>query len=106
MAAPDSHVYTFAEAGDQQWFADFETRRGKIVDRCGIHGDRLLKSEMVETRRAANRFGRDAEMIAKRAGEGFVRAVVRLQRQREDIRRTIGERARRFAETPRPARNA
>jgi len=55
---------------------------------------------MIEARRAANRFGRDPEMVAKRAGECFVRAVVRIQRHVEDIRRTVGERAGRLGEAP------
>jgi hypothetical protein len=40
-------------------------------------------------------------MVAERAGECFVRAVVRLQRQFEDIGCAAGERTRRLAEPPR-----
>jgi hypothetical protein len=83
-------VVALTDAGHQQWLAGLETRRLKIVDPGGIHGDRLLKSEMVERRRTADHLGCHPEMIAKRAGEGFVRAIVRLQRQRQDVRRTAG----------------
>ena len=42
-----------------------------------------MKLEMVEARRLrADRFGRDAEMVAEGAGECFVRAVVRIERER------------------------
>ena len=37
-------------------------------------------------------------MVAKRAGECFVGAIVRIQRQREDIGRTSGQRTGRFAQ--------
>jgi hypothetical protein len=39
-------------------------------------------------------------MVAKRAGECFVRAVVRLQREVENIRRAAGECTRRLGEAP------
>ena len=53
---------------------------------------------MLEARTGANHFGRDAEMVAERAGERFVRAVIRIQRDLENIGRTGRERARRLAE--------
>ena len=90
---------TLAEAGDEQRLAGFETRRLKIIDDGRIHGDRLLKLKIVEMRRAADRFGRDPEMVAERAGECFVRAVIRIQRDAEDIGSAICERARGLAET-------
>jgi hypothetical protein len=37
-------------------------------------------------------------MVAERAGECFVRAVIRIQRQGQDIGRAGGKRPRRFAE--------
>src|SRR6266446_9640468 len=40
-------------------------------------------------------------MVAERAGECFVRAVVRLQREGEDVGRAAGERPRRLAEASR-----
>src|SRR6202158_6580537 len=40
-------------------------------------------------------------MVAKRACECFVRAIVRVQRKGEDIGRAAGERPRRLAETSR-----
>src|SRR5437764_11452031 len=49
-------------------------------------------------RRCTHRFGRDPEMVAERASECFVRAVIRIQRQLQDIRRAIGKRARCLAE--------
>src|SRR5436190_2829685 len=49
-------------------------------------------------RRCTYRFGRDPEMFAERAGECLVRAVVRVQRQLQDIGRTVDKRARRLAE--------
>ena len=57
---------------------------------------------MVEAHCGADRFGRHAKMVAERAGECFVRAVVRIQRQREDIGRAGGERTRRLAEPAGP----
>jgi hypothetical protein len=36
---------------------------------------------MIQARCGADRFGRDAEMVAERAGECFVRAVIRIQRE-------------------------
>ena len=56
---------------------------------------------MIEARCCANHLRRDAEMVAERAGEGFVRAVVGIQREAENVGRAGGERARRFAQ---PAR--
>ena len=46
---------------------------------------------MRDARCGADRFGRDAEMVAERAGESFVRAVVRIQREAENIGRTGGQ---------------
>src|SRR5947207_1318839 len=40
-------------------------------------------------------------MVAERAGECFVRAVIRIQRQSEDVGGAAGERPRRLAEAPR-----
>jgi len=37
-------------------------------------------------------------MVAERAGECFVRAVIRLQRERQNIGSAAGKRARRFAQ--------
>ena len=37
-------------------------------------------------------------MVAERAGESFVRAVVRIQREAENVGRACGERLRRLAE--------
>jgi hypothetical protein len=55
---------------------------------------------MVETRERAYRFGRDAEMVAERAGECFVRTVIRFQREVEDIGRAACERTRRLGQAP------
>jgi hypothetical protein len=55
--------------------------------------DRLLKLEMIEAGRTANRFGREPEMVAERAGERFVRAVIRIQRHVKNVRRAARERA-------------
>src|SRR4051812_560588 len=41
-------------------------------------------------------------MVAERAGECFVRTVVRLQRERKDIGRTVRERTCGFAQSPGP----
>ena len=87
-----------AEAGDQHRLAGLETRRRDGIECGGVHEDRLLKLEVVETRRGADRFGRDAEMVAERAGECFVRAVIRIQRDLEDVGRAARERARRLGE--------
>ena len=57
----------------------------------------LSLSRHVEARTS---FGRDPKMVAERAGECFVRAVIRLQRQGEDIRRAVCQRPRRLGETP------
>src|SRR5436853_3177652 len=56
---------------------------------------------MIKARRAADRFGRDPEMVAERAGECFVRAVIRIQCQRENIRCAARERACRLGQAPR-----
>ena len=53
---------------------------------------------MREARCGADGFGRNAEMVAERAGEGFVGAVVRIQREAENVGRTGGQFARRLAE--------
>jgi len=56
---------------------------------------------VIDAREAADRFGRNAEMVAERAGECFVRAVIRVQRQGQDIGRAGGECPRRLAEAAR-----
>ena len=53
---------------------------------------------MIEARCGPDQFGRDAEMVAERAGECFVRAVIRIQRQAENVRRARRQRARCVAE--------
>jgi hypothetical protein len=55
---------------------------------------------MIEARCGADRFRRHAEMVAERAGECFVRAVVRVQREAEDVGCAMAERARRLGEAP------
>ena len=91
-----------ADPGDEHGFAGFEPRRLEMIECAGFHEERLLQLEMVEARGMADRFGRDAEMVAERAGEGFVGAVVRIQRQAENIGRAGGKRARRLAQTASP----
>src|SRR5665213_2252396 len=51
-------------------------------------------------RAGADRFGRYPEMIAERAGECFVRAVIRIHRQFENVRCAADKRTRRLGETP------
>ena len=50
----------------------------------------------------AKQFRRQAELIAKRASECFVRPVARIERDSEDIRRSIRQRACGFRQTPPP----
>src|SRR6202012_5145665 len=63
-----------AEPGDQHGLAGFEARRRDCVECGGLHEDRLLQLELGKARRGADRLGRDAEMVAERAGECFVGA--------------------------------
>src|SRR5215467_9963870 len=53
---------------------------------------------MIEAGACPDGFGRDPEMVPERAGECFVRAVIRIQRERENIGRAGCERARGFRE--------
>jgi hypothetical protein len=63
-----------------------------------VHLDRLHEFECVETALGANRFGRQAELVAKRAGECFVRPIARIERHGQDIGGAGRERFRRFAQ--------
>jgi hypothetical protein len=49
--------------------------------------------------------GRHFELIAKRARERLVRAVAELERERENIERSGGQRSRRFAASAANARD-
>ncbi|MFK4710172.1 hypothetical protein ABIF56_000874 [Bradyrhizobium elkanii] len=95
-------VVTLADAGDEERLSGGNARRIDVIESCRDHGDRLLEIERRQARCRAHRLGRDAEMVAKRAGECFVGAVIRIQREAENIGRTGRELARGFAEPARP----
>ena len=61
-----------------------------------------LKLETIEARPGPNRFRRDAEMVAERTSECFVRAVIRIQRDLENIGCAGRQRARRLGEAAGP----
>ena len=91
-------IVALADACNEEGPGRLEAWRLQVGGGGRVHHDRLLKCELVEARCGAHLLRRDAEMVAERAGECFVGAIIRVQRQGEDIGCTLGQRARRLGE--------
>lgn len=83
------HCEPFAETSDSKGFAVFKSRFGKVYFCCITHIDRLHFKAIIYRFVLARLFWRDAELVAKGAGEGFVRPVASRKRHMNDARGTI-----------------
>ncbi len=73
------------EADDAKRLAVDRVRRVEIGACRRLRRDRLSQREAVEAAALAQRFRRQAELVAKRAGKGLVRAIAGVERDREDV---------------------
>ena len=87
-----SHV-SFAEPEDEQRVAANHARRGDERSFAVIHSDCLHEIEARHVAALAQLVGCQAELLTERAGEGFVRAIARIERDRQDVRRSADERS-------------
>ncbi len=85
-------------------------RNGRLVSKRGgsrfgeqglVHQDRLHEIEVLERTLRAHQFRRGAELVAEGAGEGLMRVVAGVERDREDVGRASGELARRLGQAAR-----
>jgi hypothetical protein len=81
----------FSEPGDEQHATVFEARRFQFDDERFVHSDRLHQGYVVEMALHAHGLRRQVELIAERAGEGFVRGIAGIERHGQDIGGAGGE---------------
>ena len=80
---------TLTQPGNQQRLAVFEARWFQVCNEGLVHFYGLHEFDTVEVSLRTDHFRCHTELVAKRAGECFVRAVSRLQRNRQDVGRAV-----------------